>query len=329
MTKTDNDVTLRKDQVLALVPPGKTRLSKEDSIMVELYTNPTDTTSVKYKFAQRILKGAEEIHVLLQWRKDGQRVINGLAIAQGSPQLHMWRSMMTGSILTVFNGRLIGLATAARSAAAIAARTTSRTAGETAAQQTAAYANIMGQTVEQHFTQIHLGEALNHIVKHMVPPKALQRAKRYLRRECRKPSDMPIRVYWQNLTRMNLEELPFLPPFGANQALTGDEMLDILLCGTPKSWQREMDRQGYDPLTHNPTQVVDFMERIEQSEEFEPKKSQASTSNGKTAKTKSSHNNNKTKSSGETLYCLLHGNCSHTTNDCHALKEQAKRLQDL
>ena len=116
MTKTDNDVTLRKDQVLALVPPGKTRLSKEDSIMVELFTNPNDTISVKCKFAQRILKGTEEIHVLLQWRKDGQRVINGLAINQGSPQLHMWRSMMTGPILTVFNGRLAVLGTQARSA---------------------------------------------------------------------------------------------------------------------------------------------------------------------------------------------------------------------
>ena len=24
--------------------------------------------------------------------------------------------------------------------------------------------------------------------------------------------------------------------------------MDILLFGTPKSWQKEMDRQGYDPL---------------------------------------------------------------------------------
>ena len=185
----------------------------------------------------------------------------------------------------------------------------------------------MAQTLDKHFNQIHIGEALNHVVKHMVPPKALQRAKRYLRRECRKPSDMPIRSYYQHLTRMNMEELPFLPPFGTNQFLSTDEMLDILLYGTPKSWQREMDRQGYDPLTHNPTEVVDFMERIEQSEEYEPKKNQASTSNGKTAKTKSSSYHNKAKTSSETLFCLLHGNCSHTTNDCHALKEQAKRLK--
>ena len=118
MTKTDNDVTLRKDQVLALVPPGKTQLSKEDSIMVELYTDPADTSSAKYKFAQRILKGTEEIHVLLQWRKDGQRVITGLALKQGTPQLHMWRSMLTGTILTVFNGRLQVLMTDARAVGA-------------------------------------------------------------------------------------------------------------------------------------------------------------------------------------------------------------------
>ena len=61
---------------------------------------------------------------------------------------------------------------------------------------------------------------------------------------------MKVRIYMQHLLRMNMGELEMLPPFRANQVLSNDKLLDILLYGTPKSWQREMDCQGFDPLLH-------------------------------------------------------------------------------
>ena len=67
--------------------------------------------------------------------------------------------------------------------------------------------------------------------------------------------------------RINTEEIPFIPPAAANQELSNDELIDILLFGTPKSWQREMDRQGFDPLDNTIQAVVAFMERIEESED--------------------------------------------------------------
>ena len=63
-----------------------------------------------------------------------------------------------------------------------------------------------------------------------------------------------------------------LPPFRADQVLSNDKLLDILLYGTPTSWQREMDSQGFDPLLHTFNEVVDFMEQIEASEDFEVSK---------------------------------------------------------
>jgi len=39
--------------------------------------------------------------------------------------------------------------------------------------------------------------------------------------------------------------------------------------GNHKSWQREMDRQGFDPLAKTVTAVVEFMEHIEMSEDFD------------------------------------------------------------
>ena len=117
MTKSETE-TPRKDHVLVLVPPTKSKLNKEDSVIFELRTDPTNVDSPKYKFAQRILKGTEEIHILIQWRKDGDKTIAGLAVADGVPTLHMWESMMTGVALTTFKGRLMTLATEARAEAA-------------------------------------------------------------------------------------------------------------------------------------------------------------------------------------------------------------------
>jgi len=47
--------------------------------------------------------------------------------------------------------------------------------------------------------------------------------------------------------------------------LSEDEIIGILLFGTPKSWQCKMDRQGLDPLASAPAEAVAFMERIEMS----------------------------------------------------------------
>jgi len=54
--------------------------------------------------------------------------------------------------------------------------------------------------------------------------------------------------------------------------LSDDEIVDILLVGAPKSWQHEMDCQGIDTLTKTPTEAVEFMERIEMSEDFDADK---------------------------------------------------------
>jgi hypothetical protein len=77
-----------------------------------------------------------------------------------------------------------------------------------------------------------------------------------------KPMDMKVRNYYQAVGRINDEELPQLPPFGADQSLSTNKVLDILLHGTPKSWQVEMDCQGFDPLDKTIPEVIDFIENM-------------------------------------------------------------------
>ena len=157
-----------------------------------------------------------------------------------------------------------------------------------------------------------------------MPKKILQRAKRYLRRECRKPREMKIRTFYGHLTHMARTELNLLPPFAADQGLPDDEVVDILLHATPKSWQRHMDLQGFDPVTKTPEEVVQFMENIETSEEYEDKKPSAKKDEKKKDKKKQKSN-----SSGE-KHCIIHGTGSHTTEQCRTvkkLKEEGKAIK--
>ena len=307
--------SLKGVPVLTLIPEEEEPCTKENSIIVELLSTPTVATSAKYKFCQRILKGSENTRTVLKWKRDGEKVIAGLAIVDQVAKRNMWKTMMTGLPATLYNGKGRTLTTAAREAAA-----------EAAADAAAADAQ-RARHLNDFLTEDINEQCLQHVVTGMVPPKALQRVKRYLRRECRKPADMSVRMYYQHLTRIQLEEIPYLPPFGRRQHLGSDEMMDIILYGTPKSWQCEMDRQGYDPLTHTTVQVIAFMENLEAAEEFDPSK--ISNSNTKT-KTKSngkgkSHSNSS--ASKDSKYCLIHGHGGHSSDECHKLQAAAKKFK--
>ena len=173
-------------------------------------------------------------------------------------------------------------------------------------------------------TDRHVRDSKKAVLTGIVPNKTVAMVKRYLRRECRKPPDMKVRTYYQHLLRINNDELMALPPFSPSQNMAEDELIDILVYATPKSWSREMDRQGFDPINKRLREVVDFMERIEQSEDFDGQKvdhGQPKTQGQGKAKKKS-------KSSSGTAYCLIHGKGSHSSDECKVLQEQAKKLKE-
>ena len=172
-----------------------------------------------------------------------------MGITTGAAQIRMAESLMQGTPLTLFQTRATSLAESAREAAADAAEAVNAGSGTA----------ILGQPITQHTTTAIVEQALRNIVTNVLPCKVLQRCKRFLRRECRKPNGMKVRSYFQHLMGINYSELGQLPPFNEdNNPVSHDELMDILLFGTPKSWQREMDRQGFDPLDNATQEVVSF-----------------------------------------------------------------------
>ena len=307
--------TSGKTEYLPLVPDKDLdTVTKENSIGFTLKTNPASANSTTYKMNARIFVGGETTRVLIRWKRDVQRVCTGLAANTVQDRIRIAETLMRDAPLTLFQGRMQELAQEAFNAALAAATTNN--------QRNAINAN--GVDHYQHIN--HFEPSLQFVLQNLMPKNILQYVKRHVHRECRKPKDMKVSIYLQHLIRINTEEIPSLPPFNEDQSLGPDELVDILLHGTPRAWQKEMDRQGFAPLEHTPVEVVDFMERIEAAEEFD-----GHTVTGKSKDNggkKSFNQNGKGNDHSKTgKYCALHGKGNHTTDDCRTIKSQVKKLK--
>jgi hypothetical protein len=155
------------------------------------------------------------------------------------------------------------------------------------------------------------------VIGFAAPHKALEKQKRYLRRYCRKPKDMTIRVFVNHLMRINYTEMCLLPPsYSARQCLPDDEMVDIIVNSIPRKWIREMDRLDFDPATKNTNEVVHFCERMESAEESEEGNKKAPTKHAS-----SSTKKGKTEGAArKDCNCMFHGPNTHPTSECKVVQ---------
>lgn len=290
---------------------------KENLHTFEIYSIPGDNTSIKYKMTVRRLAGNESLRTAISWLKDLQKLHEGLGLKGDTPnQIRITKQILKNQPLIAFELGITHGATKEQQKAAIAARE----AEADPAQKDAAYKAEMDKDLSDFYNGIAFTTGINALIRHYAPAKALQRVKRYLRREQRKPAGMKVRQYLNHLLRVNYEEIPYLPPFkGPSQSLPDDELVEIITFACPKSWIREMDRQGKDPVDMTPWEVVDFLEQIESSEDFD---------NDKTKQTaKKSKKDAKGKRNGGGKYCSIHGNGNHTTEECRTIKSHIEKAK--
>jgi hypothetical protein len=311
-------MTARADYLPLVPDKDLDAVPKENSIGFTLKTNPRDANSTTYKVNVRILVGGESPRVMIRWKLDLERVCEGLNAQTIGEKVRVTETLLRNMALTLFQSSILKQATDVYDAALAAAA------------DAAARGVIQGRGVHHYRHLDHFGPAIQNVFNNMMPKKILQYVKRNLRRNCRKPKDVKVRIYFQHLSRINTEELPELPPFNDNQELSGDEIIDILLYGTPRSWAKEMDRQGFDPMDHTPAEVVDFMEQIETAEDFDGhvvEHNSKTTSNNNNKKSSNGNGNKDNGTSKSGKYCSLHGKGNHTTDDCRTIKSEVKKLK--
>ena len=305
-----NDGTSKKKPLLPLVPDPEDELNASNSVSYLLKVKPTDNDSPTFKKYIRVLTGNESVRTVLTWSEDHSQVVRGLDLTDAADVYALTTGVLTGSSKTIYTAHVETSCANAKNAAIDAA------VGNAKAAERA-------KDPMEFLTERMVREAKRELIKGVVPNKIVAMVKRYLRRDARKPADMKVRQYYQHLLRVNNDELIQLPPFRPDQNMGEDELIDILLFGTPKSWTREMDRQGFDPINKALGEVVDFMERIEQAEDFDGQTIDHSQKNQS-----SSNGKKKVKTSSKGKYCLLHGPNTHPTDECKVLKAKANDLKD-
>jgi hypothetical protein len=131
------------------------------------------------------------------------------------------------------------------------------------------------------------------------------------------------------------EYLKSFPPFGDNQNLPMDEILEIAEFASPMKWRKAMNMHGFDATMHTPSEFVEFCERLEFAESGETtnhskcQRNSGTDQNGRKkdriSRAKSSERG--TKRQKDDMYCILHNTHGHTLDECKVMRDQAKRMR--
>ena len=316
------DKQLRDKPILPLLDEDEgVEIDDSRATTFKLRTVPADADSAKYTFKVPIIDGAATPRQSIKWYVAMNKVFTGLALADATNRHNLLQEMCSGAAKSSYE-------TAVNANRAKRRHDLGQTAvnnelpqqgGESNADYQlrlkTAYKGVPMPAV--HNDDIEAG--MQAIIEAACPYKALAKQKRFMRRKMRKPIDMTTRKYVNTLIRINDEELTKLPPFqGDAQKLAGDEIVDIVCYGIPRSWMRKMDEHDFDPFRSQLGDLIAFCERMEASEEHD-KGSDAKVSSSKKSKKHKSTRNNPNK--GASKWCDFHEVDTHDTADCETLKK--------
>lgn len=259
---------------------------------MKLRSTPADENSPTYSLKMPIFKTGSA-EQWFHWRKQFKVVLRGQNLTTASDQFAMARRLLTGEALTRFNNE------------------------------------ATNHRVE---TIVSLERCLQAVTDFVLPKYALAHQKRYLRRLCRKPQDMPIKQYYARYKELN-DYLALFNEQGDANKLDNDEIKEHLNFSIPNRWQKEMIMHGFEPIEGSIDEFLEFCERLEVTEGIYNdvhKKPAGMPDLGSqpSSRKRASQSSNAITNARESFFCMYHGeNSSHDTDQCKVIKPQVDRLR--
>ena len=283
-----------------------TTLKKGEYADFKLLVNPEDEDSAEYTLSLPYFSKGGPEDWLI-FRRTLNKVFRGLNIKSGKNAVPIVNDLLSGEPLRVFTNKI-------------------KNCGEPT-------------------TMNDITKALNAVTMAIFPHRSLARQRRYMRRYMRKPVTMKVRSYISRVFELN-ELLKEFPPFDEDQEIEEDDLIELIDANIPNTWQQHMVLQDFDPVDHTLQEFIEFCERLEVSEEMDPRKNQNSGKNSETASStgetkkgakahaKSSeeaqNSKSKSKNSSKTpKWCHLHQTSSHDSNECKVLLGQADKMRGM
>jgi len=264
---------------IKLARPEVKVLKKGEYISPNCLTEPGNPDSPSYTIQlPYYCDGSPEEYLI--WRDLLKKALTGQNITDGPTMFNYTENVMTGDALAFFKRKTL----------------------EAPARTVVRYNRIMKE-----------------LTAHVFPVHAYREQKRYMRRFLRKPQEMTTREYFTRVQEIN-NHLTLFPTESEEvaTAMSQDELVETLYHALPNSWMTEMVKQGKNYAQHGITDLLQTCERYESLEEPAPEKpSKDSKSSSSSKKRKQiTFETSDEESSSSRKYCLIHGLCTHTTNEC-------------
>ena len=285
-----------------------------ESTAFKLRSNPTDKDSQVYELkARSFAHGTPEQFIL--WKRDLNKVIKGQNVTRPTDKFEMARRVLHGDALAVFDKEALTLI----------------------------------QEDEESFQM-----CLKALANHVFPKNALSSQKAWLRRseDVKKKPTMSTRIWTARLQEINQMLSEFPPAYSKTQRILDEDFVEVIEYGIPYSWRAKMAEQGFVPVNHTLTEIVEFCNKMEYAEQMtginNSQKNQktgqhaeADSASGDTytgailhakapqgvSKKRRERHNSFIESSGSDG-CALHQNATdHTTGECRVLVGQAKKMR--
>ena len=111
---------------------------------------------------------------------------------------------------------------------------------------------------------------LKALANHVFPKNALSSQKAWLRRseDVKKKPTMSTRIWTAQLQEINqmLSECP--PAYSKTQRILDEDFVEVIEYGIPYSWRAKMAEQGFVPVNHTLTEIIEFCNKMEYAEEM-------------------------------------------------------------
>ena len=91
-----NHFSKKYDAILPLVPQPKSKTDKTNTRTFEVYTDPSDTNSIRTKRTVRVLQGDEDLRTVIEWYKETGELIHGLGLTSGPAMANITLQLVNG-----------------------------------------------------------------------------------------------------------------------------------------------------------------------------------------------------------------------------------------
>ena len=291
----------KQECIIPLLREQEEEIPKNKRIMMKLRSNPSQADSQVYEIVTRAFDhGTPEEWI--RHRRTMSRILIGQNITSGPDKFRMIRRLLEGKALADFE-----------------ASVTTHNYNETAN---------------------NLESALNDVAIPIFPKQALQKQRRTMRRQMKKPVGLPVAHYWARLVELN----GYLPDFptGTDQSkISDDDLKEVLEFGIPEVWRMHMKLTRFEPTNESAAEIVSYCRDLEGVEaehgnldvmgvyekQRRTKKDPPGFSLSKTTKRSAKKRNRKNYEENNFTPCPIHPHGKHSMADCRTLKKLREESQ--